>query len=55
MPGSVLQGEYAIDTLSSSLHPRTRPTIEMLERAEAAFDFESMCRRAADNTRIVKL
>ncbi len=42
-------------TVFTPRHPRTRPTIDMLERAEAAFDFETMCQTAADNTRIVKL
>ncbi len=42
-------------TVFTPRHPRTRPTIEMLEAAESAWDYEPMLRRAADNARIVRL
>ncbi len=42
-------------TVFTPRHPRTRPTLAMLDAAEAAFDFEPMLTRAADNARIVKL
>jgi len=42
-------------TVFTPRHPRTRPTIEMLEAAESAWDYEPMLRRAAANARIVRL
>ena len=42
-------------TVFTPRHPRTRPTIEMLERAEEAWDYAPMLERAVENVRIVKL
>lgn len=42
-------------TVFTPRHPRTRPTLALLEDAERAWDFEPMLQRAVDNARIVKL
>lgn len=42
-------------TVFTPRHPRTRPTLQMLDEAEAAWDYQPMLERAAENARIVKL
>lgn len=42
-------------TVFTPRHPRTRPTIDLLESAESAWDFEPMLKKAADEARLVKL
>ena len=42
-------------TVFTPRHPRTRPTLAMLEQAEAAWDYQPMLERAAADARIVKL
>lgn len=38
-------------TVFTPKHPRTRPTIEMLEKAEAVFDLDSLINEAVENTK----
>ena len=42
-------------TVFTPRHPRTRPTIKMLEDAEAAFDFAPLLKAAADNAKATML
>ncbi len=42
-------------TVFTPRHPRTRPTLAMLDEAESAWDYQPMLERAADQARIVKL
>ena len=38
-------------TVFTPKHPRTRPTLQLIEEAESAFDFTEMIERAIENTR----
>lgn len=42
-------------TVFTPRHPRTRPSLDMLDRAEEAWDYAPMLERAVDNVRVVKL
>ena len=42
-------------TVFTPRHPRTRPTLDMLDRAEEAWDWQSMVARAVENVRLVRL
>ncbi len=42
-------------TVFTPRHPRTRPTLDMLDRAEEAWDWKPMLERAAENVRLVRL
>jgi len=38
-------------TVFTPKHPRTRPTLQLIEEAEGSFDFSEMIERAIENTR----
>ncbi len=42
-------------TVFTPRHPRTRPTLELLESTESTWDFAPMLQKAADEARLVKL
>lgn len=42
-------------TVFTPRHPRTRPTLDMLDKAESAWDYAPMLERAAEGARLVKL